>query len=112
MVRIFTRIIVTAFTLVLVAEFMPGIEVDSAFTALVAAVVLGIMNGVVRPILVLLTFPITIVTLGLFIFVINALLFWFVASFIDGFTVSGFSPALIGSVIVSAVSTYLNKKLE
>ena len=106
------RLIITAFALVLVAEFIPGITVDSAFTALIAALILGIVNAIIRPILVILTFPITILTLGLFIFVINALLFWFVASFIDGFTVTGFFPALVGSVIVSLLSTFVNKHFD
>lgn len=112
MSHLLTRVIVTAFALVLVAEFIPGITVDSALTAVIAALILGVVNAVIRPILVILTFPITILTLGLFIFVINALLFSFVASFIDGFTVTGFFPALIGSVIVSLISTFVNKKIE
>lgn len=111
MANILTRIIITAFSLVLVAEFVPGITVDSALTAIIAALVIGVLNTLVRPILVILTLPITILTLGLFIFVINALIFWFTASFIDGFTVSGFLPALIGSCIVSVVSTLLSKHL-
>lgn len=110
MPRLLARIIVTAFTLVLVAQFVPGIEVDSALTAVLAAIVIGILNLLVRPILVILTLPITLLTLGLFIFVINAILFWTAASFIDGFTVTGFFPALIGSLIVSAVSTLINQK--
>jgi putative membrane protein len=112
MSHLLARLIVTAFALVLVAEFLPGIEIDSAFTALVAALILGVVNAIIRPILVILTFPITILTLGLFIFVINALLFWFVASFIDGFTVTGFFPALLGSIIVSLISTFINKRLD
>lgn len=112
MSHLLTRVIVTAFALVLVSEFIPGITIDSALTAIIAALILGVVNAVIRPILVILTFPITILTLGLFIFVINALLFSFVASFIDGFTVTGFFPALIGSVIVSLISTFVNKKIE
>lgn len=112
MSRILTRLVVTAFSLILVAEFIPGIEVDSVVTALIAAVILGIVNAIIRPILVILTLPITLLTLGLFIFVINATLFWAVASFLDGFTVSGFWPALFGSVIVSLVSAFVNRKVE
>ncbi len=112
MINLFTRLIVTAFTLVLVAEFMPGIEIDSALAALIAALILGILNALIRPILVILTLPITILTLGLFIFVINAFLFWAVASFIDGFTVTGFFPALFGSIIVSLISTFINNRLD
>jgi putative membrane protein len=112
MILILTRIVVTAFALILVAELIPGISIDSVVTALVAAVVLGVLNVLVRPILVILTLPITLLTLGLFIFVINALLFWFVASFLDGFTVSGFWPALAGSIVVSIVSALINKRGE
>ncbi len=110
MIRIIFRIIVTAFSLVLVAEFIPGIQVDSLVTAILAAMLIGILNVLVRPVLVILMLPITLLTLGLFIFVINAFLFWVAASIIDGFTVAGFLPALIGSFIVSAISTLINHK--
>ncbi len=110
MVTIIARVIITAFVLLLVAQVVPGIEIDTLFTAIVAAFVLGILNVLVRPILVLLMLPITLLTLGLFIFVINAFLFWGAASLIDGFTVSGFLPALLGSLIVSVISTTLNRK--
>ena len=107
--KIIAKILITALALLIVARFVPGVEVDGLYTALIAAVVLGALNLVARPVLVLLTLPITIVTLGLFIFVINALLFWFAASFIEGFSVSGFWTALIGSVIVSVISAIGNK---
>ncbi len=110
--NILARIIVTAFALLLVAHFLPGITVTGIFPALIAAVILGLMNALVRPILVILTLPITIITLGLFIFVINGFLFWFVASFIDGFAVSGFWIALLGSVLVSIVSSLVNKLID
>ncbi len=112
MAYVLTRIIITAFSIILVAEILPGISVDSLWTALIAAVVFGIFNVIVRPVLVLMTLPITLLTLGLFIFVINAFLFWMTASFIDGFAVEGFFPALIGSLIVSAVSTLLNRRVD
>ena len=85
------------------------ITIDSFYTALIAAIVLGLLNLIARPILVILTLPITLVTLGIFIFVINAGLFLFTASFVDGFTVEGFIPALIGSVLVSIVSAVGNQ---
>jgi putative membrane protein len=103
------RTAITALTLLLVAEVIPGIEVDSLTTALIAAFVLGILNAIVRPILIFFTLPITILTLGLFIFVINALLFLFVASFVQGFSVSGFWTGLFGSLIVSIVSSAVSK---
>jgi putative membrane protein len=78
--------------------------VDSFFSALVAALVLGLVNAVVRPLLVILTLPVTLLTLGLFLFVINALLFWFVAELVKGFTVSGFGAALVGSILYSLIT--------
>lgn len=107
--KLITRLLLTAFVLLIVAEYIPGITVEGFYPALIAAIVLGLLNGIVRPILLILTFPITIITLGLFVFVINALLFWFAATFIDGFTVSTFWHALLGSLIVSAASTLLNR---
>jgi len=109
---ILLRILTTAFALLLCAELIPGIEVSSFYIALIAAVVLGLLNLIARPILFVLTLPITIVTLGLFIFVINALLFLFAASFIEGFVVDGFLPALIGSLVVSVVSAIANTFIE
>lgn len=109
MAHIITRIIVTAFALILVATYIPGIEIAGVVPALIAALLLGIVNVLVRPVLLLLTLPITFLTLGLFIFVINAALFLLVASFVDGFSVSGFWVALIGSTIVSVVSSLVNR---
>ena len=88
--------LINAVALMAVAYLLPGIAVDSFVTALVAALVLGLVNTVVRPIFVLLTLPATLLTLGLFIFVINGLLFWFVGSFISGFEVHGFWWGVIG----------------
>jgi putative membrane protein len=104
-----TRLIVSAFALLLVAHFVPGIELTGLYPAIIAALVLGLLNAIVRPVLVILTLPITIVTLGIFIFVINATLFMFVASFVDGFVVSSIWTALVGSILVSAVSGIVNK---
>lgn len=109
--RLITKILLTALMLLLVAEYIPGIQVDGLYSAVVAAIILGILNVFVKPVLLVLTFPITIMTLGLFIFVINAVLFWFAATFIDGFGVSSFWYALLGSVIVSIASSFANKYL-
>jgi putative membrane protein len=109
--KIIVRIVITALALMGVAYLVPGIEVQSFYAALITAVVLGVLNVLVRPILVLLTLPITLITLGLFVFVINAVLFWFAASFIPGFTVLGFLPALAGSLLVAVVSTVAQKFL-
>ena|SRR3990167_3238807 len=109
--KLIIRVLISALALILVANVIPGIEVKSIYIAIVAAIILGLLNLIVRPLLVVLTLPITILTLGLFIFVINAVLFLFVASFVEGFQVDGFLPALLGSVIVSIVSTVGNKLL-
>jgi len=85
----------------------PWVQVDTFWTALVAALVLGLINTLIRPLLVLLTLPVTIVTLGLFIFVINGLLFWWVGSFVDGFHVSGFWSGVFGAIVYSLISWLL-----
>jgi len=95
----------------------PWVTVDTFWTALIAALVLGLINALIRPILVLLTLPVTILTLGLFIFVINGLLFWWVGSFIDGFHVSGFWSAMFGAIVYSIISwalaaIFLHRKLQ
>jgi putative membrane protein len=96
--------LINAVALMAVAYLLPGITVSSFFTALIAALVLGLVNAVIRPILVLLTLPATLLTLGLFIFVINGLLFWFVGSFIAGFAVAGFWWSVGGAIAYSVVS--------
>src|SRR5688572_12858119 len=99
MLSLLARWIVNAAALLLVAYLYPGVTVASFFAAAVAALILGLVNAVVRPILVLLTLPVTVLTLGLFLFVINALLFWLVAEIVQGFRVTGFMAALIGSIL-------------
>lgn len=94
--------LLAACALLLVAYLYPGVQVKSFSSALIAAFVIGLFNMVLRPVLVILTLPVTIVTLGLFLFVINALLFWAAASVLDGFHVNGFGAALLGSLIYSA----------
>ena len=81
-----------------------SIKVESFYTALIVALVLSILNTIVRPILFVLTLPITVLTLGLFIFVLNGLLLWFVASFVKGFTIAGFWPAVFGAIVYSLIS--------
>jgi putative membrane protein len=101
MMSLLARWIVNAAALLLVAYLYPGVSVDGFVTALVAALVLGLVNALIRPILVLLTLPVSILTLGLFLFVINAFLFWFVAEIVRGFQVTGFGAALVGSLLYS-----------
>jgi len=102
------RLVITALSLVAVAYIVPGIQVDSFYIAIISAFILGLLNAVVRPVLIVLTLPITILTLGIFIFVINAGIFLFVARFIDGFTVDSFWYALLGSVLVGLASGVAN----
>ena len=110
--KIIARWLLLAAALLLVAHLYPGVQVTSFTAALVAALVLGLFNALLRPLLVLLTLPVTIVTLGLFLFVINALMFYFAASVLDGFQVSGFVAALIGSLIYSLCGVVIDVALE
>lgn len=96
--------ILNAIALIAVASFVPGIHVDGFFAALVAAFLLGLVNTLIRPVLLLLTLPVTIVTLGLFIFVINGLLFWLVGSVLRGFMVDNFWHGFLGAVLYSLFS--------
>jgi putative membrane protein len=105
MMWLLTRLLLSTFALLLTAYLVNGIDVDGLYVAVITAVILGILHAVVRPVLFVLTLPITIITLGLFHFVINAGLFMFAASFIDGFSVSSFWTALLGSLLVSIINT-------
>jgi putative membrane protein len=106
--RILLVWLLNALALIAVAYLVPSIHVASFTSALIAALVLGLVNAVIRPILVLLTLPVTVLTLGLWILVINALLFWFVGSFVRGFVVDGFWAGFIGSIFFSIVSWLLS----
>jgi putative membrane protein len=100
--------LITAVSLMITANLVDGFKVKSFVAALVAAVVIGLVNAVIKPILVVLTLPITIVTLGLFMFVVNALTIWLAGSITPGFTVLGFVPALVGSIVLTIVASVLN----
>jgi putative membrane protein len=100
--------LINAVALFFVPYLMSSITVDSFVTALIAALVLGLINTIIRPLLILLTLPATVLTLGLFIFVINGLLFWFVGSFVTGFHVGGFWPAVGGAILYSIISWALS----
>ena len=106
------RWLLLAAALLLVAHVYPGVEIKSFGSAMIAALVLGLFNAVLRPLLVVLTLPVTVVTLGLFLFVINALMFWAAASVLDGFQVPGFLAALVGSLIYSAMGVVIDSALE
>lgn len=96
--------ILNAVALLVVAYVLPGITVASFGSALIAALVLGFLNAVVKPLLILLTLPLTFVTLGLFLLVLNALVFWWAGSILKGFQVDGFWWAVIGAIVYSLVS--------
>jgi putative membrane protein len=110
--KLIVRWFLLAAALLLVANLYPGVKVSSFGSALVAALVLGLLNTLVRPLLVLLTLPVTLITLGLFLFVINALMFWSAAGVLSGFNVTGFGAALIGSVIYSLCGMVIDIAME
>jgi putative membrane protein len=110
--KIIIRWLLLAAALLLVAHLYPGVVVQSFTSALIAAFVLGLLNTLLRPILVLLTLPVTLITLGLFLFVINALMFYFAASILEGFHVTGFAAALIGSLIYSLCGMVIDVAME
>ncbi len=111
MIKAILHVLATAGGLLLIAYYIPGISIASFTTAVIVAVLWGLMGLTVRPILGLLTLPINILTLGLFSFILNALLFWLLALFVPGFAVAGFIPALEGSVILSLVSGIIHMVL-
>lgn len=100
--------LVTALSLMITAYIVPGFIVTSFVAALIAALVLGLVNAIVKPLLVLLTLPLTIVTLGLFLFVVNAITIWLAGIITPGFQVAGFGPALVGSIVLTLVASGLN----
>jgi putative membrane protein len=108
MLRILVVWLINTVALAAVAYLMPSVSIASPGAALVAALVLGLVNTLIRPLLVLLTLPVTILTLGLFIFVINGLLFWAVGSFVPGFHVAGFWPGVFGAIVFSVISWLLS----
>jgi putative membrane protein len=112
MVKLIVRWLLLAAALLLVAYLYPGVTVASFGAAMVAAFVLGLLNTIVRPLLVLLTLPVTLITLGLFLFVINALMFWAAAYLLNGFNVTGFAAALIGSLIYSLCGMVIDVAVE
>lgn len=98
------RLAIVAFGLWLADRLLAGIEIDGTGTLVVAALLYGVVNAVVRPLAILLTLPMTVLTLGLFLFVVNAAMFGLVAALLDGFHVAGFGAALLGSIVVGLTS--------
>jgi putative membrane protein len=108
MAYIIFRWIINALALLLVANVVPGFGVETFYSALIAALVLGLVNALVRPLLFILTLPVTILTLGLFTFVINALMIWLVSTIVKGFNVEGFVPALLAALLLWVISLGTN----
>lgn len=104
------KILITTVNAFILAYILPGIEIDDIYTALVVALVLAILDAIVKPLLILLTLPATILTLGLFIFVINACIILIDAHFVHGFKVAGFWYALLFSVLLSFFNSFVNKR--
>lgn len=112
LMKILVRWLLLAAALLLVTYLYPEVTVSGFGAAMVAALVLGLLNSLVRPVLVLLTLPVTLLTLGLFLFVINALMFWAASWLLEGFQVSGFLAALVGSLIYSACGLVIDVAME
>ena len=110
--KLLLRWLLAGCALLMVAYLYPGVQIQSYASALWAAAIIGLFNVLLRPVLVLLTLPVTLITLGLFLFVINALLFWAAASLLSGFGVDGFWAALLGSLIYSALMLIVNAALR
>ncbi len=106
------RLLITAMTFMAVAYVVPGISVTGWVPAVIVALFLIILNTIVRPILVILTLPVTILTLGLFLLVINASILVFVTSFVDGVQMESFGSALIGSVLMSIIGAFTSKHVS
>ncbi len=109
--RLILKWLLSAIALLAVAYLFKGVQVTSFGSALIAAAVIGLLNMIVRPVLVVLTLPVTIVTLGLFLFVINALMFWAASGLLGGFHVNGFGAALLGSLIYSLLGLVIETAL-
>ena len=103
---------ITALSLLITAYLIPGITINGFTVAAIATLVMGLINAIGKPILLLFTLPLTILTLGLFLFVVNAISFSLVSYFTPGFTVNSFLDALFGSIVLSIVSSFLGKIFE
>jgi putative membrane protein len=112
MLKLIVKWLLSAIALLFIAYVYNGVQVTSFTSALAAALVLGLLNTVVRPVLVLLTLPVTVLTLGLFLFVINAFMFWAAAAVLEGFQVRNFLAALVGSLLYTAVGVVIESALE
>ena len=112
MVKLLVKWGLSAVALMFLASLLPGIVVKSFGSALLAAAVIALLNSIVRPILIVLTLPVTVVTLGLFLLVINALMFWLAGSMLSGFEVSSFWWALAGAIVYSLLSMVVDMAMQ
>jgi putative membrane protein len=103
------HLVLTAIAILVVANVVGGVLVSGFGAALIGALILGLVNAFVRPVMILLTLPLTIVTLGLFLFVVNALMFWLVAALVPGFQISGFGAALLGSLLLTVLNILIDR---
>lgn len=110
--QIILALVLNAVALIVTAYIVPGFAVANFTQALLAAIVLGVVNTFIKPVLSFVTAPLTVVTLGLFAFVVNAVVLFLVSAVVPGFTVSGWVPAILGAVVLSIVSTVLNSLLK
>ena len=106
--RFLARLVLNGLAIIIAAWLLPGIHITSPLSALLAGVILGFVNAIVRPVLFFLTLPLTLLTLGLFIFILNAICFALTAWLVPGFSVDGFFSAVFGALLVSVVSWILN----
>ena len=111
MIQILLVWAINAASLLALPYVLPAVHISGFGTALVVALVLGLLNAVLRPVLILLTLPISLLTLGLFIFVINGLIFWLAARFLEGFTVSSIGWSIVAALVYSAISWALSSLL-
>jgi putative membrane protein len=111
MLRLLAIWLINAAALLALPFLMHSVTVDNVGTALIAALVLGLVNTLIRPLLVLLTLPVTLISMGLFILVINAVLFWMVAHWVEGFAVAGFWSAFLAAILYSVISWALSTLL-
>jgi putative membrane protein len=103
------HLVLTAVALLIVANVVSGVHIGGFLPALIGALILGVVNAFVRPIMIVLTLPLTIVTLGLFLFVVNALMFWLAAALVPGFQIGGFGAALLGSLLLTVLNLLIDR---
>jgi len=108
MIKFIIRLLISAVSLIIVAYLIPGITFDSYLTVLFAALILGIVNAIIRPVILILTLPINILTLGIFTFIVNAFMLWIVHLLISGFHITNFSTAIWGALIYWIINWIIN----